>query len=52
MLIQQGDLVVVRFGDKYKQWNAAIDAGSYAAAMAWSTSTEQAVEILKDLVRD
>ena len=30
--IQQADLVVVRFGDKYKQWNAAFDAG-YAAAL-------------------
>jgi YtoQ family protein len=28
----QADLVVVRFGDKYKQWNAAFDAG-YAAAL-------------------
>jgi len=26
---------VVRFGDKYKQWNAAFDAG-YAAAMGKS----------------
>ncbi len=25
-------MVVVRFGDKYKQWNAAFDAG-YAAAL-------------------
>ena len=31
-LIQQADLVVVRFGDQYKQWNAAFDAG-YAAAL-------------------
>jgi len=31
-LIQQADLVVVRFGDKYKQWNAAFDAG-YCAAL-------------------
>lgn len=30
-LIQQADLVVVRFGDKYKQWNAAFDAGFCAA---------------------
>ncbi|WP_020410625.1 YtoQ family protein [Hahella ganghwensis] len=30
--IQQADVVVVRFGDKYKQWNAAFDAG-YAAAL-------------------
>ena len=25
------DIVVVRFGDKYKQWNAAFDAGMAAA---------------------
>ena len=31
-LIEQADLVVVRFGEKYKQWNAAFDAG-YAAAL-------------------
>ena len=30
-LIEEADLVIVRFGDKYKQWNAAFDAG-YAAA--------------------
>ncbi|WP_135081724.1 YtoQ family protein [Terasakiella sp. SH-1] len=31
-LIEEADLVVVRFGEKYKQWNAAFDAG-YAAAL-------------------
>ena len=31
-LIRQADVVVVRFGDKYKQWNAAFDAG-FAAAL-------------------
>ena len=31
-LIGQADVVVVRFGDKYKQWNAAFDAG-FAAAL-------------------
>lgn len=31
-LIEASDLVVVRFGDKYKQWNAAFDAG-YSAAL-------------------
>lgn len=30
-LLQDADVVVVRFGDKYKQWNAAFDAG-YAVA--------------------
>jgi YtoQ family protein len=31
-LLSKADVVVVRFGDKYKQWNAAFDAG-YAAAL-------------------
>lgn len=31
-LIKDSDLVVVKFGEKYKQWNAAFDAG-YAAAL-------------------
>jgi YtoQ family protein len=31
-LIGAADVVVVRFGDQYKQWNAAFDAG-YAAAL-------------------
>ena len=31
-LIAKADIVVVRFGDRYKQWNAAFDAG-YAAAL-------------------
>lgn len=35
MLIEAADVVVVRFGDKYKQWNAAFDAG-YAAALGKS----------------
>jgi len=26
-LLRQADIVVVRFGDKYRQWNAAFDAG-------------------------
>ena len=30
-LIEQCDIAVVRFGDKYKQWNAAFDAGMCAA---------------------
>jgi len=31
-LIENSDIVVVRFGEKYKQWNAAFDAG-FAAAL-------------------
>ena len=33
--IEQADVVVVRFGEQYKQWNAAFDAG-YAAALGKS----------------
>jgi YtoQ family protein len=33
--IAEADIVVVRFGDKYRQWNAAFDAG-YAAALGKS----------------
>jgi len=69
-LIENCDVAVVRFGDKYKQWNAAFDAGYCAAlgkpyitlhdediihplkevdasAMAWATTPEQVVGILK-----
>ncbi len=31
-LIEQCDIVIVRFGEKYRQWNAAFDAG-YAVAL-------------------
>ncbi len=31
-LLESCDIAVVRFGDKYKQWNAAFDAG-YCAAL-------------------
>tara|TARA_B100001057_G_scaffold268602_1_gene268698 strand:- start:402 stop:848 length:447 start_codon:yes stop_codon:yes gene_type:complete len=30
--IKDSDVVIVKFGDKYKQWNAAFDAG-YASAL-------------------
>ncbi len=30
--MKSADIVIVRFGEKYKQWNAAFDAG-YAAAL-------------------
>ncbi|HKJ35619.1 MAG TPA: YtoQ family protein [Solirubrobacterales bacterium] len=30
-LLREADIVVVRFGEKYKQWNAAFDAGQAAA---------------------
>lgn len=31
-LLSEADVVVVRFGEKYRQWNAAFDAG-YASAI-------------------
>ena len=72
-LVENCDIAVVRFGDKYKQWNAAFDAGYCAAlgtpyitlhdeeiihplkevdaaAMAWATTPEQVVEILKYVI--
>ncbi|MTI21228.1 YtoQ family protein [Fulvivirga sp. RKSG066] len=33
--IENADLVVIKFGEKYRQWNAAFDAG-YAAALGKS----------------
>ena len=32
-LIEKSDVVVVKFGDKFRQWNAAFDAG-FAAALS------------------
>ena len=74
-LIDKCDVAVVRFGDKYKQWNAAFDAGYCAAlgkpyitlhnediihplkevdasALAWATTPEQVVEILRYVISD
>ncbi len=31
ILIEKCDMAVIRFGEKYKQWNAAFDAGQCAA---------------------
>jgi len=30
-MIEKCDIAIIRFGDKYKQWNAAFDAGQCAA---------------------
>ena len=72
-LIESCDIAVIRFGEKFKQWNAAFDAGYCAAlgkpyitlhdddiihplkevdgaAMAWSQTPEQVVEILKYVI--
>lgn len=43
-LIEEADLVVVRFGDKYRQWNAAFEAGM-AVAMGKSLITLHAPEL-------
>ena len=74
-LIEMCDVAIIRFGDKYKQWNAAFDAGYCAAlgkpyitlhsediihplkevdaaALAWATTPEQVVEVLKYVVSD
>jgi len=42
--IADADVVVVRFGDQYKQWNAAFDAG-YAAALGKSLIILHGAEI-------
>ena len=47
-LIEQSDLVVVRFGNKYKQWNAAFDAG-YCAALGKPYVTLHAEDIIHPL---
>lgn len=50
-LIEKSDFVVVRFGDNYKQWNAAFDAG-YCAALGKPYATlhdEDIVHPLKEV---
>ncbi|MBB3185328.1 YtoQ family protein [Halomonas fontilapidosi] len=47
-LIAKSDLVVVRFGDKYKQWNAAFDAG-YCAALGKPYVTLHSEDIVHPL---
>jgi YtoQ family protein len=47
-LIEAADVVVVRFGDKYKQWNAAFDAG-YAAALGKPYITLHGEDIIHPL---
>ena len=71
--LENCDLAVIRFGDQFKQWNAAFDAGFCAAmgkpyvtlhdenlvhplkevdaaAMAWTRTPGQVVEILKYVI--
>jgi YtoQ family protein len=48
ILIEKSDLVVVRFGGTYKQWNAAFDAG-YCAALGKPYITLHAEDIVHAL---
>lgn len=47
-LIKNCDIAIIRFGDKYKQWNAAFDAG-YCAATGKPYITLHADEIIHPL---
>jgi YtoQ family protein len=50
-LLEKCDIAIVRFGDKYKQWNAAFDAG-YCAAIGKPYITlhdEDIVHALKEV---
>ncbi len=47
-MIESCDLAVIRFGDKYKQWNAAFDAG-YCAALGKPYITLHAENIIHPL---
>ena len=47
-LLENCDLAVIRFGDKYKQWNAAFDAG-YCAALGKPYITLHAPDIVHPL---
>jgi YtoQ family protein len=50
-LLEKCDVAIVRFGDKYKQWNAAFDAG-YCAAVGKPYITlhdEDIVHALKEV---
>jgi len=47
-LIEKCDVAVIRFGDKYKQWNAAFDAG-YCAALGKPYITLHSEDIIHPL---
>ena len=47
-LLENADVAIIRFGDKFKQWNAAFDAG-YCAAMGTPYITLHAEEIIHPL---
>ncbi|MBY4677725.1 YtoQ family protein [Marinobacterium arenosum] len=46
--IKRADIVIVRFGEKYRQWNAAFDAGM-AAALGKSLIVEHPAELTHPL---
>lgn len=46
--LNRADIVIVRFGEKYKQWNAAFDAG-IATALGKSLIVEHAKELTHPL---
>jgi YtoQ family protein len=47
-LLQACDVAIIRFGDKYKQWNAAFDAG-YCAALGKPFITLHAEDLIHPL---
>ena len=47
-LLKKCDLAIIHFGDKYKQWNAAFDAG-YCAALGKPYITLHAKDIIHPL---
>ena len=47
-LVERCDIAIIRFGDKYKQWNAAFDAG-YCAALNKPYITLHSEEIVHPL---
>lgn len=47
-MMQKCDIAIIRFGDKYKQWNAAFDAG-YCAALGKPYITLHAEDIIHPL---
>lgn len=47
-MIERADIVVVRFGENYRQWNAAFEAG-YAAALGKPIVTLHTAELAHSL---
>ena len=47
-LLAKSDLAIIRFGDRYRQWNAAFDAG-YCAALGKPYITLHATDLVHPL---